>query len=104
MQSGAEPAEPEQNATINERPSAESRTQPPREAATVIKQTGASGLTSATAVKSPLEALRRAEILSTKQFCRIGFGIGVAGAIVILMLPGNPVATEIVEAVVGAAL
>jgi len=47
----------------------------------------------ATTVGSPVEALHRAEILRTRNFCRVTMGIAVGGAIGVPLLPGNPLAT-----------
>jgi serine/threonine-protein kinase len=40
---------------------------------------------------SPLEALRVAEILGTRTFCKITIGIGVGAALTVPWLPGHPV-------------
>ena len=110
---GADP-ETEENATVNERPSAAARP-PGADASTldavaagslparVPSLTGVSSMTSATAVGSPVEALRRAEILSTRQFCRIGLGLAIAGAASISLLPGHRISSAILLAVIAAA-
>ena len=40
-------------------------------------------------------ALDHSEVIRTRQFCLVGLGIAVAGAIVVPQLPGNPIATRI---------
>src|SRR5687768_17601790 len=111
---GADP-ETEENATVNERPSAAVRSDghdasTPSDAvaagslpARVPSLTGVSGMTSSTAVGSPVEALRRAEILSTRQFCRIGLGLAVTGAVSVALLPGHPISTAVLLVVMATA-
>jgi eukaryotic-like serine/threonine-protein kinase len=49
-----------------------------------------------TTVSSPLEALERDEILRTRSFCVIASAIAVAGAIGVVLLPGDPTVTLVV--------
>ena len=115
-------AERDQDPTVHDRPKPISRPPDPvLEAATEIlpaapggslhgssrsgaPSRSAPGGGSSVAVSSPLEALYRAEILSTRQFCRIGFGIGLSGPIAIFILPGHPVTSTILIALMACTL
>ena len=56
---------------------------------------------SSTTVGSPLEALERDEMLRTRRFCAIAFVIALAGAVAVMVLPGDPTATLLVLSGVG---
>src|SRR5687767_1487863 len=57
-----------------------------------------------TTIGSPLEALEHDEMLRTRRFCFIGAAIGLAGAVAVALLPGDPTATLVVFTAVGIAL
>jgi hypothetical protein len=59
---------------------------------------------SATTVGSPVEALHRAEILRTRNFCRVTIGIAIGGLAVLPLLPGDPIATYVFAAAIVAAI
>lgn len=61
---------------------------------------GASGTT----VGSPLEALHRAEILSTRGFCKTTIAIGLAGAAAVPLLPGHELSRYIFLGAIGTAI
>ncbi len=56
--------------------------------------------TTGTTVGSPLEALERDEILRTRKFCGIAFGIALLGACAVPLLPGDPTVTVILVSAV----
>jgi eukaryotic-like serine/threonine-protein kinase len=64
----------------------------------------AAGLTHATTVTSPLEALERDEILRTRRFCLVGSFIGAVGALGASMLPGDPLVMKLFLVAAGLAL
>jgi serine/threonine-protein kinase len=53
------------------------------------------GRSLATTVQSPLDALRRAEILGTRNFARVGMVIAVGAMITVPLLPGHPISTYV---------
>jgi eukaryotic-like serine/threonine-protein kinase len=55
-------------------------------------------------VGSPLEALERDEMLRTRRFSFIGIAIGLAGAMSVALLPGDPTATVLVFSSIGIAI
>jgi eukaryotic-like serine/threonine-protein kinase len=105
-------------ATVIDRP--ERRTPPPSPAASQpesgtspIVAAGSSlggrsslggGVASATTIASPVEALARDEILRTRNFCFMGFGIAAGGLISIPLLPGGYYETRVFVACILSAL
>jgi serine/threonine-protein kinase len=65
---------------------------------------GRSLATGPTSIGSPLEALHHAEILGTRQFCKITIAIAFAGAAAVALLPGHPVSSTVFVAAIVAAV
>ena len=68
---------------------------PPRTSPPPVLVSRSSAGTATTTVASPLEALARDEVLRTRNFCFMGFGISAVGVVAIPFLPGGYYETRV---------